>query len=1409
MYLIFDTETTGLPRDHSAPLTEFSNWPRMVQIAWQLHDNQGDLIEAESYIIQPDGFTIPYNAEKIHKISTQIAQEHGVPLAEVLHKFREVVKQSTHLVGHNIEFDLKVVGSEFLRAGQDNPLDTNKMLDTMIVSVGHCALPGGRGGGYKYPTLEELYEKLFGSAFMTAHNAIADVAATARCLFELIRINVIDHKVLKIDEEIVTTFRNNHPNVIPPYETAESDRIKSYYSIISSKDDPLKESNDDVLIEEFTHLHVHSHFSILEATATPADLLDKAAEFEMEALALTDHGSLFGAFEFHSEARQRNIKPIIGCEFYLVQDHTKLKFTKDNPDRRSFQVLLAKNLTGYRNLVKLSSAGWIGGLYDNKPRIDKELILKYKEGLIALTGSIYSDVNDLILNFGETQAEETFIWWKEHFGDDFYVQLNRHGLPEEERTNSVLIHLAKKHNVKLVAANNVYYIEKEDADIHDCLLCIKNGEFQSTPIGWGRGTRFGFPNDEFYFKSKKEMSELFSDLPEALRNTKEIVDKVEVYDLESKPIMPHFEIPNEFADADDYLRHITYRGAAERYEVITDDIRQRIDYELETIKKMGYPGYFLIIEDFLRKARNMGIWVGPGRGSAAGSVVAYCLKITNIDPLKYGLMFERFLNHDRISLPDIDTDFDEDGRELILKWVADKYGHNRVAHIIVFGKMAPKMAIRDVARVKQLPLSEANRLAKLIPAKPGITFPKAYQQVPALNKEKNSTNTLIAQTLAVAEKLEGTIRNTGTHACGIIISKDDLIDHIPVSIAKDTELLVTQFDGVNIEKSGMLKMDFLGLKSLSIVKDTIELVKKYHGLDIDIYSIPHDDEKTYELYSRGDTTAIFQFESEGMKRSLRKLKPSRFEDLIAMNGLFRPGPMDYIPNFISRKHGMEKIEYDIPEMEEVLKETYGITVFQEQVMQLSQRLAGFTGTQADTLRKAMGKKISDLTAELKPLFFEGGIKNGYDEQALQKIWDDWSKFTAYAFNKAHSTCYAYLSYRMAYLKAHYPAEFMAAVLSRNLNDITKITLLIDEVKQMGINVLKPDVNESDLTFVVNKNKDIRFGLGAIKGMGTAVAEAIIQERNDNGPYKSIFDFARRVNLKMVNKRGFEALAMAGAFDSFQDMHRAQLFFKEEAENQLFLEKIMRYAQKFQEQQNSSQISLFGDITETTIEDPKLPQCKPWSKFEQLQYEKAVTGFYITGHPLDEYKLEITHFSNCNISDFKDNMPDFSGRTLKIGGMVTEASHLTSKDNKPFGGFIIEDFSSSLEIKLFREDYLKFKHFLTEGIFLHVTGQIQKRYSNDAFYDFKVINMQLLSEIIEKQTKNIGLIIPIETLTAELINKIFSNATAMRGKCKIYFQIVDGMERLKLNLSNANVSVNPLPFLKFVSKLKEIDYVINK
>ncbi len=1413
MYLIFDTETTGLPRDHGAPLTDFSNWPRMVQIAWQLHDYEGNLVRAESFIIRPDGFTIPYNAEKIHGISTQMAQERGIPISEALGNFGQAILKATHLAGHNLEFDLKIAGSEFLRAGLDNILEGKKVVDTMLESVNYCALPGGRGGGFKYPTLGELYQKLFGSTFNEAHNAIADVAATARCLLELIRLVVIDRK-LELDASTLSQFRAKFTEPIPPFEPeVESNAALSLKAQKSPAESTAATGAIDqpksTDVNQFTHLHVHSHFSVLEATATPEDLVEKAVTLGMNALALTDHGSLFGAFGFHLAATKKKIKPIIGCEFYMVQDHTKLKFTKDNPDRRTNQVFLAKNLTGYRNLSRLSSIGWVEGLYDEKPRIDKELIIKYKAGLIALSGGIYSEINDLILNIGESQAEAAFLWWKEQFGDDFYVQINRHGMPEEERTNAVLIGWARKYNVKLVAANNVYYIEKEEADLHDSLLCIKNGEFQSTPKGWGRGKRYGFHNDEFYFKSREEMIALFADLPEALMNTQEIVDKVEEYKLERSPMMPHFEIPEGFEDANDYLRHITYKGAEERYPEITVEIRERIDFELATVKFMGYPGYFLIVEDLLREARAMGVWVGPGRGSAAGSVVAYCLKITNIDPLQYGLMFERFLNPDRISLPDIDIDFDEDGRDLILKWVTEKYGHNRVAHIITFGKMAPKMAIRDVARVKQLPLSEANRLAKLIPTKPGTTFNDAYKQVKELQQEKKSGDPLVAKTLSVAERLEGTVRNIGTHACGIIISKDDLIDHIPVSVAKDADLLVTQFDGIHAEKVGMLKMDFLGLKSLSIVKDAVELIKKSRGISLDIDAIKHDDEETYKLYSRGDTTAIFQFESDGMKRNLRKLKPNRFEDLIAMNALYRPGPMEYIPDYIDRKHGKKKVEYDIDAMEDILKETYGITVYQEQVMQLSQVLAGFSGADADTLRKAMGKKIEDLLAELKPKFMTGAKERNYNPDVLKKIWEDWLKFANYAFNKSHATCYAYLSYRMAWLKANYPAEFMAAVLSRNLSDITKITFFIDEVKQMGINVLKPDVNESDQTFIVNKKGDIRFGLGAIKGMGSSVAEAIIEERNANGPYTSIFDFARRINLKVVNKRGFEALAMAGAFDSFDNLHRAQLFHRENTDDQIFIEKLIRYAQKFQEQKNSPQVSLFGDMPEITIEDPQLPECKPWSNFEQLKNEKDVTGFYISGHPLDDYKLELKHFTNCTISDFKDDLGRFVGKTLIFGGMVFSTSHRLTKENKPWGFFSLEDFDSTFEIRLFSDDYLKFKHYLMDGFFLLVTGQIQKRYKSEEEFEFKVMDLQLLPEVIEKRVKSLKLIINIDDLEASLIDRIFTQATALKGDCKIHFQVIDPSEKLKLNFNNGITSVNPGQFLKFITRLKEVDYVIER
>ncbi len=1414
MFLIFDTETTGLPRDYNAPLTNFDNWPRMVQLAWQVHDFEGKLVEIENFIIKPDGFTIPFNAEKIHGISTQMAIEHGAPVKEVLEKFRAAVEKSTHIAGHNIGFDLSIAGSEFLRNGFGNPMEKKPTVDSMYSSTAFCALPGGRGGGFKYPTLGELHQRLFGEAFVDAHNAAADVVATARCLLELIRIGVIAEKELRIDAALISTFKIANPEPVKPVaHTFESNKKLSEEVALKAAQktakSPEKTAPSTADVSVFTHLHVHSHFSVLEGTATPKALIKKAKSCGMKALALTDHGNLFGAFEFFLAAEKEGIKPIIGCEFFMVEDRKKLKFTKDNPDRRTNQVLLAKNLNGYRNLAKLCSIGWIEGYYDEKPRIDKAALAGHKDDLIALSGGLNSEINDLILNMGEQQAEEAFLWWKETFGDDFYVQINRHKLPEEERANTTLLQLAEKHEVKIIAANNVYYIEPDDADLHDSLLCIKYGEFQSTPKGWGRGKRYGFPNGEFYFKTGEQMSALFADLPEAIENIAEVVNKTEAYSLKMDTMMPYFPLPEGFTDANDFLRHITYEGAKERYPEITDSIRERIDYELATISHMGYPDYFLIVEDFLREARQMGVWVGPGRGSAAGSVVAYCLRITNIDPLQYGLLFERFLNPDRISLPDIDIDFDEEGRDKILKWVTEKYGRQRVAHIITFGKMAPKMAIRDVARVKQLPLSEANRLAKLVPMKPGITFAKAYKEVKELSQEKSSSNPLIKSTLSAAEKLEGTVRNVGTHACGIIISKDDLTEHIPVSVAKDAELLVTQFDGNHVELAGMLKMDFLGLKTLSIIKDAVEVIKKSKNIDIDIDDIPHDDEETYKLYSRGDTTAIFQFESEGMKKNLRKLKPNRFDDLIAMNALYRPGPMEYIPNYIARKHGKEKVEYDIPEMQDILEETYGITVYQEQVMRLSQLLAGFSGGDADTLRKAMGKKIDHLLQNLKPKFFNGAAQNNHDADKLKKIWNDWNKFADYAFNKSHATCYAYLSYRMAYLKANYPAEFMAAVLSRNLNDITKITFFIDEVRQMGINVLKPDVNESDLKFIVNKQGDIRFGMAAIKGMGSAVAEAIIQERNENGPFRNIFDFAGRINLKAVNKRSFEALAKAGAFDSLEGLHRAQLFHREDSDDTIFIEKIIRYGIKVQEQKNSPQASLFGDMDEVVIEDPKLPECTPWTKIEQLKNEKEVTGFYITGHPLDEYKLELKHFTNCSISDFKDNLQNYTGRSLIFGGMVIATTHRMTKDNKPWGTFTLEDFDNTFEIRLFSEDYLKYKNFITEGFFLRVIGQVQKRYKTEDEYELRVIDMQLLPEVIEKKVQGIKLTINIEDLNEELIDKIFAIASKDKGSCGLKFQVIDATDKIKLNFNSGNIKVNPVTFIRFAEKLPEVEYTIEK
>jgi len=1413
MFLIFDTETTGLPRNFKAPLTDFDNWPRLVQIAWQLHDSQGNLVEQKNFIVKPDGFTIPFKAEEVHGISTLLASESGVEIKHVLNEFQQALARCTHIVGHNVDFDLKVTGSELLRNGFENTFKGKPTIDTMHESTSFCALPGGRGGGFKYPNLAELHEKLFGEAFKEAHNATADVVATSRCFLELIRINIVGANKLGFDEVHVKTYRTKNPSPILPIDI-KIVSLKKASEKLARKEEDKETATIDKLDEELTpdtpfcHLHVHSYFSVLQAAPSIEGLIAKAREHKMPAIALTDLGNIFGAYAFIKQAVKNDIKPIVGCEFFLVKDRSKKKFTNDNPDRRYQQVLLAKNYKGYQNLSKLSSIGWVEGNYAQYPRIDREVLALYTDGLIATTGGMQSEICDLILNVGEHQAEEAFKWWHELFGEDFYIQLNRHTLEEERRVNAVLLEYAKKYKVKVFAANNVFHIEKEDEILLDSLLCIKNNEYLSTPKGRGRGKRFGFPNDEFYLKSQEEMKALFQDMPDAITNTWEIVNKIESYKLDREPLMPDFPLPEEFSNPDEYLKHLAFEGARDRYPDITEEISERINFELSVIEKMGYPGYFLIVQDFLREAREMGVWVGPGRGSAAGSVVAYSLRITDVEPLKYGLLFERFLNPDRISLPDIDIDFDEDGRDKILKWVVDKYGEQRVAHIITFGKMAPKMAIRDVARVKQLSLTEANRLAKLVPTTPGTSFKDALKQVPELAQEKKSKDPLVSETLLLAEKIEGTVRNIGTHACGIIIGKEDLIEHIPLSTAKDADLLVTQYDGGFIENVGMLKMDFLGLKTLSIIKDAIEIIKKSKGETIDVESIPFDDKETFDLFSRGDTTGVFQFESDGMKKNLKELKPNRFEDLIAMNALYRPGPMEYIPNFIRRKHGQEKIEYDIPEMEEILKETYGITVYQEQVMQLSQLLAKFTRGQADTLRKAMGKKQIDILNKLKPIYLEGAEKQGHDVKSLEKIWTDWREFAKYAFNKSHSTCYAYVAYRMAYLKAHYPAEFMSAVLSRNLNDITKITFFIDEAKHMGINVLKPDVNESELNFIVNKQGEVRFGMAAIKGLGSSAVEAIIEDRNENGPFTSIFDLARRINLRVVNKRSFEALAKAGAFDSFENTHRSQFFYRENSDDSIFMEKVMRFAAKFQERQNSQQVSLFGDDDVLETADPPMPECKPWSKIEQLKMEKEVTGFYISGHPLDEYKLEMQHYGKHKIADFKDNLDSFKNRQIIFGGMVTSAEDKMTQNNKPYGVFTIEDFEDSMELRLFSEDYLKYKHFLTEGFFLLIYARVQQRYHSESQFELKISNIMLLAEVLERESKEIKLSVSLKNLSAELVEKIENSARKSKGECRLNFQVYDPDDKLVISMNASNYRVKAREFLNKIDTVPEIEYKLN-
>ncbi|RAV98381.1 DNA polymerase III subunit alpha [Pseudochryseolinea flava] len=1386
MYLIFDTETTGVPHNKSAPITDLDNWPRLVQIAWQLHDAGGKLISHHNYIVKPEGFDIPYKAEQIHGISTKRALEEGNDLMTVLGYFIQDLSRTSQLVGHNIEFDINIIGAEFIRKSlaPEQFLNLAKV-DTGLASTEFCQLTGGIGGRLKMPRLIELHEKLFNKGFGDAHDASYDVAATARCFFGL-----ITHKVVKpFDETPFDQIVYEEPNLDAANFAKKEKKKDAGYSLRGEK---------AVMTDKpFVHLHAHSQYSVLQATPEVKSLVSKAKALNMPAVAMTDLGNMYGVFKFVREANNQEIKAIVGCEFFIAEERKKLKFTKDNPDKRYHQVLIAKNKNGYHNLAKLSSYGFIEGLYGIHPRIDKELVTQFKQDLIATTGNLSSEVPHLILNVGEKQAEEAFMWWHQQFGDDFYIELNRHGIPEEDHVNETLLRFAKKHGVKYFAANECYYIDKEEASAHDVLLCIKEGEFKSTPIGYGRGHRYGLSNSEYYFKSQEEMKSIFSDMPEAIETISEILDKIESYTLERSVLLPKFDIPPDFQTEDDYLRYLTYEGAKKKYAEITDPIRERLDFELETIKKTGYPGYFLIVQDFTSKAREIGVSVGPGRGSAAGSAVAYCIGITNVDPIKYDLLFERFLNPDRVSLPDIDIDFDDVGRDRVLKYVIEKYGKTQVAQIITYGTMAAKSSIKDCARVMELPLMDANILAKMIPEKPGTSLDDAFSEVKELADIKKGSD-LKAQVLQQAVILEGSVRSTGTHACGVIITPEDLRNLVPVSTAKDSEMLVTQFDNSVVESAGMLKMDFLGLTTLSIINTARNNIKKSFGIDIVVDDIPLDDVKTYQLFQRGETGGTFQFESPGMQKYLRQLKPDKFEDLIAMNALYRPGPMEYIPAFVNRKHGREPIKYDLPQMEEYLAETYGITVYQEQVMLLSQSLAGFSKGDADVLRKAMGKKQKAVLDKMKDKFIKGAGERGHAKEICEKVWTDWEAFAQYAFNKSHSTCYSLVAYHTAYLKANYPAQYMAAVLTHSQNNLESVTFHIEECRSLGLKVLGPHVNESGVYFEVNKNGEIRFGLGAIKGAGEAAVEAIIQEREAKGPFEDIFDFAKRLSNRAVNKKTFECLALSGAFDCFTNVHRRQYVYAKDGDISL-LEKAIKYAAKTTQEEQSNQASLFGGSSGTVMPKPKIEVVEPFSEIEKLNLEKEVVGIYISGHPLDNFRFEIDSFCTATCSQLNELEP-LLGRELKLGGIVSAVEHRTTKTGKPFGKFTLEDYNGNCTFTLFGEDYLKFKNFMNVGWFVFIEGAVIKNSWGQMNIEYKIRNIDLLNEIGLKRSKGVQIRLNAVDITADLIGKIELVCQEYSGSTPLYLKLRDDKENINLELMSRRFRVNPVN--EMVSKMKK-------
>ena len=1246
-------------------------------------------------------------------------------------------------------------------------------------------------------------------------------------------------------------------------------------------------------MEDFIHLHVHTYYSILDGQSPVQKIVDKAVANGMRGMAITDHGNMFGVKELYNYCNKINgklkeegkepFKPIFGCEMYVAH-RRKSDRVKEKGDMGGYHlIVLAKNYKGYKNLIKLVSRAWVDGYY-MRPRTDREDLEKYHEDLIVCSACIAGEVPSKILKGDMAGAREALEWYKRVFGDDYYLELQRHEVkdphqranretfPLQQRANKELISLAHEYGIKLVCTNDCHFVDQENAEAHDHLLCLATGKDLDDP------NRMLYSKQE-WFKTREEMNAIFSDVPEALSNTLEILDKVEFYSIDHAPIMPFFPIPEEFGteeetrkrispeqlfrefttdengneimsheDAEkkikklggldklyrikfeaDYLAKLAYDGAKKLYgDPLTDEVHERIKFELHIMKTMGFPGYFLIVQDFINSARDeLGVMVGPGRGSAAGSVVAYCLGITKIDPIKYDLLFERFLNPDRISLPDIDTDFDDDGRGKVLEWVEDKYGHDKVAHIITYGTMATKNSIKDVARVEKLPLDISNRLCKAIPDKlpDGLkmNLPNAIKCVPELRDAEASANPLLANTIKYAKMLEGTVRGTGIHACGTIICRDAISEWVPVSTAEDKsdpghKLLATQYDGHVIEETGLIKMDFLGLSTLSIMKETVENIRLTQGFTLDLDTIPIDDELTYKLYQEGRTIGTFQFESAGMQKYLRELRPTVFEDLIAMNALYRPGPMDYIPSFIARKNGKEEIKYDIPCMEKYLKDTYGITVYQEQVMLLSRQLANFTRGESDALRKAMGKKKKAIVDAMKPKFIEGGKKNGHDPKILEKIWTDWEKFASYAFNKSHATCYSWVAYQTAYLKAHYPAEFMAGNMSRCISDITKITKLMSECQSMGIPCLGPDVNESQRKFSANKKGEVRFGLSAIKGMGDAAAVNIIAEREKNGPYKDIFDFVQRVNLSAVNRKAMESLALSGGFDSFGI--RREQYFGLNAKGDTFVETLLRYGQVYQSEQSSMQNSLFGDMGGVEITTPPIPTVEPWSTMELLKKERELVGIYLSAHPLDDYAVVLNHMCNLKCTQIgremdKKELSKFE--ELSFGGIVTSVSSRWTKTNKPFGIVTIEDFEGAGEIALFGEEWTKWQSMLQEEYPVYITAKCQQRFRNNPdAYDLVIKKIEFLSDVKDKSIDKFTIYIDSTLFADSCMTDLETMLRSNTGQVPLYFNIHDIEHNTNIEMFCRNVAVDVnkklLSFLdemdKQVGEHQSVRYAIN-